>query len=53
MKHKSDAFQTFQIFFNEIESQFEKKKRFRSDKGGECKSTEFNKFAQSLSTYYP
>jgi len=49
MKNKSDAFETFKVYLNEVENQFGRKiKRFRSDRGREYDSNEFNSFIQSL-----
>ncbi|CAJ2638290.1 unnamed protein product [Trifolium pratense] len=45
MKNKSDAFDMFKVFVNEVENQFNTKiKRFRSDRGTEYNSSLFNEF---------
>ena len=49
LKNKSDAFENFQDFLKEVESQFGRKiKRIRSDRGCEYESSAFNSFVQSL-----
>ena len=45
LKNKSDAFEKFKEFLREVEDQFGRKiKRFRSDRGREYESIEFNSF---------
>ena len=42
MKHKSESFEMFKIFKNEVQNQFDKNiKALRSDRGGEYLSQEF------------
>ena len=49
MKSKSDAFENFKTYLNEVENQFGRKiKRIRSDRGREYESNEFNSFVRSL-----
>ena len=49
MKNKSDAFENFKTYLNEVENQFGRKiKRIRSDRGREYESNEFNSFVRSL-----
>ena len=49
LKNKSDTFEKFKEFLKEVENQFGRKiKRFRSDRGREYESIEFNSFIQSL-----
>ena len=49
LKNKSDAFEKFKEFLREVENQFGRKiKKFRSDRGREYESIEFNSFVQSL-----
>ena len=49
LKNKSDAFEKFKEFLREVENQFGRKiKRFRSDRGREYESFEFNSFVSSL-----
>ncbi|CAJ2678824.1 unnamed protein product [Trifolium pratense] len=45
LHNKSDAFDMFKVFVNEVENQFNTKiKRFRSDRGTEYNSSLFNEF---------
>ena len=49
LKNESDAFEKFKEFLREVENQFSRKiKRFRSDRGREYESFEFNSFVSSL-----
>lgn len=49
MRNKSEAIEMFKAFTTEIENQFSKKiKRFRSDRGNEYDSGEFNDLYESL-----
>ena len=42
MRHKSESFEIFKLFCNEVEKQTEKSiKTLRSDRGGEYLSSEF------------
>ena len=42
MKHKSESFEKFKVFKNEVQNQFGKNiKTLRSDRGGEYLSQEF------------
>ena len=48
MKHKSEAFEKFKEFENEVQNQLGKKIKFlRSDRGGECMSHEFDDHLKS------
>ena len=48
LKNKSDAYEKFKEFLREFENQCGRKiKRFRSDRGREYESIEFNSFVQS------
>lgn len=48
MRNKSEAIDMFKIFISEIENQFNRKiKRFRSDRGNEYESDDFNKLYNS------
>ena len=45
MKNKSNAFENFNTYLNEVENQFGRKiKRIRSDRGREYESNEFKSF---------
>ena len=47
LKHKDDAFKVFKIYKNEVENQLRKRiKVFRSDRGGEYFSNDFNNFCE-------
>ena len=47
LKHKDDAFKVFKIYKTEVENQLRKKiKVFRSDRGGEYFSNDFNNFCE-------
>ena len=48
LKNKSDAFEKFQDFLKEVENQFGRKKKRKSDRGCEYESSAFNSFVQSL-----
>ena len=48
MRHKSETFEKFREFQNEVENQRDKKiKALRSDRGGEYLSLEFNNHLKS------
>ena len=49
LKNKSEAFEKFKEFLREVENQFGRKiKRFRSNRGREYESINFNSYVQSL-----
>jgi hypothetical protein len=53
MRHKSESFEKFKEFKNEVENQLDKKtKVLRSDRGGEYLSYEFGTYLKNMKLFH-